>query len=128
MPVGMAINFLKSATHGNPDLLGAWATCKTIRENLTTGSVPTYDQYFEYIMNHAKKLEDSITVDTTSGKANVAESSYLQTCSPSDEYYNDAAELSSLMIGQGGDVDTIHDVLQCKKAMKQGLTRSPPRT
>ena len=62
----MAISFLKSATHRNSGLLSAWATCKTIRENLSAGSVPTYDQYFEYIVTQAKKLEDSITDNTTS--------------------------------------------------------------
>ena len=56
MPAGMVISFLKFVTHSNSGLLSAWATCETIRENFSAGLVPTYDQYFEYILDHAKKL------------------------------------------------------------------------
>ena len=66
MPPGMAISFLKSVTHGNSELLSAWATCETICENISTGSVSTYDQYFEYILDHTKKLKYSVTDNITS--------------------------------------------------------------
>ena len=58
--VGMAISFLKSATYDNSDLVSAWATCETICKIISAGSVPTYDQYFEYILDHAKKLEVTV--------------------------------------------------------------------
>ena len=64
---------------------------------MTTGTVPTYDQYFEYLMDHSKQLEVAITDINTSRKANSAESSYLSPYSPSDEQYNDATELLSYM-------------------------------
>ena len=41
---GMAISFLKSATHGNSNFLSAWATCETIRENLSAW-IMMYSKY-----------------------------------------------------------------------------------
>ena len=52
---------------------------------MSPGTIPTYDQYFEYLMYHAKQLEATITDDNTSRKENVAESGYLEPYSPSDE-------------------------------------------
>ena len=96
---------------------------------MSPGTIPTYDQYFEYLMDHSKQLEVAITDNKTSRKANAAESDYeMLPYSPSDEFYNEADVLSSFMVDRGGDVDMIHDVLQCNKALKQGLTRPPPRT
>ena len=66
IPATMAINFLESATHGNSDLLSAWATYETIRKNIFASSVSTYDQYFEYILDHTKKLKYSVTDNITS--------------------------------------------------------------
>ena len=41
-------------------------------------TTPTYDGYFEYMLNYAKKLEAVVTDNTTSQKGNAAESDYLQ--------------------------------------------------
>ena len=71
----------------------------------------------------------AITDDKTSRKANAAESGYeMLPYSPSDEFYHEADVLSSFMVDRGGDVDMIHDVLQCNKALEQGLTNPSPRT
>ena len=62
-------------------------------------------------MSHAKKLEDSITNNLTSCKANAAVSDYMQPYLPSDEYFDkyfdDAADLSNFTAHQGADVDMI---------------------
>ena len=58
---------------------------------------------------YTKKLEAASTNNTTSRKANVAESDYLQPYSPSDEYYDDEAELSTFMVNREGDVGMIHE-------------------
>ena len=118
IPTGMAISFLKSTLHGNSDLLSACETCETIRKNISAGSVPTYDQYFEYIFDHAKKLEVAVTDNTTSQKANISESDYLQPYLHSNSCYNNATNLSTYMIDRGGDVDMIQEVFQCTQAMK----------
>ena len=128
LPPQMAASFLKSATHGNSELLSAWAACKTVPQNASPGTIPTYDLYFEYLMFHAKQLEAAITDNTTSRKANAAESDYLLPYSHTDECYNNDTELSSYMVDQGGDVDMIQGVLQCNQAMKQGKPCLPPRT
>ena len=86
---------------------------------MSPGTIPTYDQYFDYLMYHTKQLEVAITNNTTSHKANVAKSDYMQPYSPSDEYYDDNAELSTYMVDQEEDFDMIHNVLQCDKAMNR---------
>ena len=93
--------------------------CETNKYNLSPGAIPTYNQYFEYLMSHAKKLENSVTDNSTSWKANTAVSDYMQPYSPSDEYFEDAADLSNFMAHQGANVNMIQDVLQCNKALKQ---------
>ena len=128
MSPSMSVSFLKSATHGNTKLLNYWETYETIRQNLSPGSIPTYDQFFQYLMSHAKQLEDSITNNSTSWKANAAVSGYMQPYSPSDEHFDDATDLSNYMVHQGADVDMIQDVLQCNKAMKQEKPLPPART
>ena len=124
----MAVSFLMSATHDNSELRSAWATKETICQSQPPPTIPTYVEYFDYLMCHAKQLEASVTDNNTSRKANAAESDYLQPYSPSDAYYDDATDLSSYMIDRGGDVDMIHDVLQCNQAMKQGKPYPAPRT
>ena len=94
MPKSLAIMYLKSATHGNTQLLSAWAQCEAVTKNMKPNTTPTYDEYFEFMLNYAKKLEAVVTDNTTNRKENVAESDYLQPYSPSDEYYAAAAELS----------------------------------
>ena len=88
---------------------------------------PIYDEFYAYLFKFAKKLEASITDNTTSRKANSAESSYLSPYSPSNDQYDDATELFSYM-GDQGDVDAIHDVLLCSQALKQGKPRPPPHS
>ena len=115
MPELLTIMYLKSATYGNEKLLSAWVSCEAVTKNMHPNTTPTYDEYFEYMLEYAKKLEAAVTNNTTSRIENVAKSDYLQPYSPSDEYYDGAAELSFNMEDQGEDVDIIHDVLQCNK-------------
>ena len=89
---------------------------KNMKPNITL----TYDEYFEYMLGYTKKLEVAVTDNTTSRKANVAESDYLLPYSPSDECYNDASDLSSYMVDRGGDMNMMQDILQCNQAIKQG--------
>ena len=88
---------------------------------------PTYEEMYTYLLRFAKKLEAGITENTTSRKANSAESSYLSPYSPSDDQYEDATELYSYM-GERGDVDAILDFLLCSKALKEGKPRPPSRS
>ena len=57
LPDPMAIAFLKSTIQGNTALLSTWASCATICANMSTGTVLTYDQYFEYLMDYFKQLK-----------------------------------------------------------------------
>ena len=126
MPDEIAIMYLRSTTHGNEKLLSAWAQCETIHEALNKPA-STYQEFYAYLLKFAQKLEAAVTDNTTSRKANSAESSYLSPYSPSDEQYNDTTELLSYMEDQG-DVEMIHDVLLCSQALKQGKLRLPPRS
>ena len=128
MPPSMTVSFLKSTTHGNTELLSALASCETICKNIFTNSIPAYNQYFEYLMSNGKKLEDAITNNLTSCKANAAVSDYMQPYSPLDEYFDDDNDLSSFMAHRGTDVNMIQDVLQCNKALKQGKPLPPAKT
>ena len=111
MPNLLAIMDVKLATHVNKELLSAWVQCEAMFETMIPNTTPLYDEYFEYMLGYAKKLEAAVTNNTTSRKENVAESNYLLPYSPSDECYNDAIELSSYMVDQGGDEDMIQDTL-----------------
>ena len=44
---------------------------------MNRNTTPRFNEYFEYMLGYAEKLEAAITNNTTSGKANVAESDYL---------------------------------------------------
>mmetsp|Transcript_41755 Transcript_41755/g.46613 ORF Transcript_41755/g.46613 Transcript_41755/m.46613 type:complete len:100 (+) Transcript_41755:154-453(+) len=88
---------------------------------------PTYDECYAYMLKFAKKVEAAITNNTTSRKANSTNSSYLSPYSPSDDQYEDTTELNSYM-GEQGDVDVIHDVLLCSRAMKERKPRPPSRS
>ena len=72
----LAVMYLRAATFGNKDLLSAWAACETMHEAMNKPA-PTYDEFYAYLLKFAKKLEAAITNNTTSRKANSAESSYL---------------------------------------------------
>ena len=122
----LAIMYLRATTHGNKDLLSAWAQCETMHKALKNPA-PTYDEFYAYLLKFAKKLEASITNNTTNRKANSAKSSYLWSYLPSDDQYDDATEPFSYM-GDRGDVDAIHDVLLCSQALKQGKFRPSPRS
>lgn len=124
----MTIMYLKSTIHGNKELISAWASCETVTQNMHPNTTPTYDEYFGYMLGYSKKLEASVTDHTTACKANIAESDYMQPYLSSNEYYDDATNVSTYMVHQGGDVDMIQEVLQCNRAMKQEKPLPPPRT
>ena len=54
MPPSLAIGFFKTATYGNTDLLHTWAFCETITDCLNPNTSQTYDEYFKFLMSHAK--------------------------------------------------------------------------
>ena len=111
MTNNMAIMYLQAATHVNKDLLASWAQCENIH-NLMNETAPTYEECYAYLLKFSKKVEAAITDDTTSRKANNADSSYLSPYSPDDDQYENATDMNSYM-GERGDVDTTHDVLLC---------------
>ena len=94
----MAVTILMSVTHGNSELRSAWATKETICQSQTLPTTPTYDEYFDYLMFHAKQLEASIIGNTTTRKANLAKSDYLQPYTSSDPFYKDSTNLSLYMV------------------------------
>ena len=112
----MATMYLRAATHGNKDLLAAWAQCENVHD-LMSKPAPTYDEFYAYLLKFSKKVEAAITDDTTTRKTNSANSGYLSPYSPSDDHYDDATDLSSYM-GERGDTNTIHDVLLCHNPYK----------
>ena len=90
---------------------------------------PIYDEYYEYLLGYAKKLEAAVAKNNTpSRKANLAESDYFKPYSPSDSCYSNATNLLTYMSDQGDDLDMIQDMLQCHQAMKEGRPRPPART
>ena len=100
----------------------------TKEDKYHTGAAPTYQEYYDYLMSTAKKLENSVTNNSLSRKVNVAESDYIQPYSPFDDNYDAATNLSSYMGNRGGDIDIIQDVLNCNKALQQGKPRPQERT
>ena len=67
MPDTLSIMYLKSATHGNMNLLSAWTQCEAMKENMTPGgSTPTYDEYYKYLLGYTKKLEAVVEDNTPS--------------------------------------------------------------
>ena len=100
------------ASHGNKELLSAWTQYETMKTTMTPGTIPSYDEYYEYLLGYAKKLEAAVANNTSSRKANSAESDYLTPYSPSDSCYSNATDLLTFMSDQGDDVDMIQDVLQ----------------
>ena len=54
MPNPLAIVYLKSASNGNKDLLSAWTQCETMMETMKSGTTPTYDEYYEYMLGYEK--------------------------------------------------------------------------
>lgn len=77
IPLSLAIVFLKTATNGNTNLLHNLTSCETITERFILNATPTYNEYYELLMFHPKKLEDSVTDNSLSWKVNVAESDYM---------------------------------------------------
>ena len=126
LPEKMAIGFLLSASHGNSELRNAWATKRTICQSSTHPTVPTYSEYFDYLMFHLKQLEASVINNTSTRQANSSETDYLSQYSPSDLDYQQASDLSDYMDVQ--DVDFIQHTLECNKAFNEGKPRLQQRT
>ena len=118
MPEKMAIGFLLSASHGNTELRNAWATKRSICQSTTPPTVPTYLEYFEYLMFHSKQLEASVVDNTAARKANTAETGYLRQNSPSDPDFQQASDLAIYMGVQYADFG--QSVLECNKTMTAG--------
>ena len=66
MPDSLSIMYLKSVSHGNKELLYAWTQCETITETMKPGTTPIYNEYFEYMLGYAKKLEAAVANNTPS--------------------------------------------------------------
>ena len=99
-----------------------------MKENMTPGGpLPTYDEYYKYLLVYAKKLEAAVEDNTPSQKKS-SETDYLTPYSPSASCYSNATDLLAYMLDRGDDVDMIHDVLQCYQAMIEGRPRLPPQT
>ena len=125
MPTSMATNFSMSATHSDSELRSDWATKETIFQSQTPPTTLIYDEYFDYLMFHAKQIEASIINNTTTTKANSSETDYLTPYSSSDPFYNDTINLTSYMVNQ--DVAMIPDILQCNQVLKEERPRLPQR-
>ena len=108
MSDALSIMYLKSATHSNRELLSAWKQCEAMKENMTPGGpLPTYDEYYKYLLGYKEKLEATVEDNTPSRKANSFEINYLTPYSPLDPFYSNATDLSAYMSDQGHDVDMI---------------------
>ena len=90
------------------------------------GPSSTYDDYYTYLLQYAKKLEVSVENNTPSLKVNSTETGYLTPNTPSDPYFSHATDLSTYMVNQ--DVDIIQCTLECNQALKEGRPRPPRRT
>ena len=116
MSDSLAIMYLQSVTCGNSDLLSAWTQCEAIKECITPGGPsPTFDEYYAYLLQYAKKLEVAVENNSPSLKANLSETDYLTPYSPSDPFFTHATDLSAYMVNQ--DVDLIQDFLQCNQVL-----------
>ena len=89
--------------------------------------VPTYEEYYAYLLKFSKKVEAAIHDDTTGQKASSAKSDYLSPYSPDDDLYKNASDLKAYM-GERGDVDMIHNILLCNQALKEGKARPQSRS
>ena len=78
----LSIMYLKSASHVNKKLLSAWTQYETMTETMKPATTPTYDEYYEYMLGYAKKLEAAVAYNTPSQKVNSAESDYLNHIHP----------------------------------------------
>ena len=126
MPEKLVIGFLLSASHGNSELRNAWATKQTIYQSTTPATVPTYAEYFDYLMFHSKQLEASVSNNTSTQQANSSETDYLSQNSPSDPDYQQASDLSDYMDVQ--DADFVQYTLECNKVMNEGKPRLQQKT
>ena len=101
MPDNLAVMYLKAATCGNSDLLSAWTQRKCMKEQLMPGGpTPSYDEYYRYLFQYAKKLKVAVEINTPAHKVNSSETDYLTPNSPSDPYFNHATDLSTYMVNQ----------------------------
>ena len=115
-----------AATHGNSELRNAWATKEIICQSQTPPTIPTYEEYFDYLMFHSKQLEVSVINNTLTKKANSSETEYLTLNSLSDPFFDQATDLSTYMVNR--DVDMVQYTLECNQALKEGRPRPPRRT
>ena len=76
---------------------------------MIAGVAPTYQEYYDYLMSIAEKLEDVIIDNSSSRKVNVAETDFLEPYTPFGNHYAEATDLSSYMGTRGTDVDMIYD-------------------
>ena len=89
MPDNMAIMLLEAATYGNSDFLSAWTQRQIMTEEMNPGGPTlTYDEYYKYLLQIAKKLEISVVINTSARKANSSETDYLSQNLPSDPDYH----------------------------------------
>lgn len=119
MTSSLATGFLKTATSGNDQLLHVWASCDMIKQTTNTDVAPTHQEYYYFLMSTAEKLDDSIIDNYTSQEVNMVKTDFLHPYSYTDDNYPKELDLSSYMGARGMDVDMIHDVLICNKALQQ---------
>ena len=127
IPNSLAVMYLQAATCGNIDLLSIWTQCETIKKQMTRGGpTPSYDEYYKYMLQYAKKLEVAVERNTPALKTNSSKTAYLTPYSPSDPFFSQATDPSTYMVSQ--EVDVIQYILQCNQALKEGRLRPPQRT
>ena len=105
MPNFLAIMYLQSATYGNTDLLSAWTQCEAIKKQMTPGGLlPTYDEYYTYLLQYAKNLEVAVENNNPSLDTNSSEIHYSTPYSPSDPFFRHVTDLSAYMVNQDADM------------------------
>ena len=62
---------------------------------MSRGPLPTYDEYYKYLLGYAEKLKAAVEDNTPSRKANSSKTDYLTPYSPSDPFYSNAIDLSA---------------------------------
>ena len=50
------------------------------------GVAPTYQEYYDFLISTAEKLEDSIINNSSSQKVNVAETNFLEPYTPAEDH------------------------------------------
>ena len=68
----LSVMYLKSAFHGNKELVSTWMQCKSMKETVTPGTTPTYDKYYEYLLGYRTKLEVAVADNTPSPESQLS--------------------------------------------------------